>query len=134
MTMVGITGTNGKTTSTAILRHLLSLAMPTGSIGTLGALGPDGQVVPGTEGLTTPGPIALGRWLRLLHGDGARAIAMEVSSHALHQQRVAAARFDAALFTNLSRDHLDYHRTLEEYRAAKLRLVGPGQARRSRWC
>jgi UDP-N-acetylmuramoyl-L-alanyl-D-glutamate--2,6-diaminopimelate ligase len=123
LTLVGITGTNGKTTSAAILRHLLCREVPTGSIGTLGVLGPDGQVVPGTEGLTTPGPVALGRWLRLLHGDGARAVAMEVSSHSLHQDRVAAARFDVALFTNLTRDHLDYHGTLEAYRAAKLRLV-----------
>jgi UDP-N-acetylmuramoyl-L-alanyl-D-glutamate--2,6-diaminopimelate ligase len=131
LTMVGITGTNGKTTSAAILRHMLSTEMPTGSIGTLGAVGPDGHVIPGTEGLTTPGPVALGRWLRLMHGDGARAVAMEVSSHSLHQERVAAARFDAALFTNLSRDHLDYHETLDQYRAAKLllvRLVKPGGA------
>lgn len=123
LTLVGVTGTNGKTTSTAILRHLLALAGPTGSIGTLGAVGPDGQLIPGTEGLTTPGPIALARWLRLLKGDGAEAVVMEVSSHALHQSRVVAARFDAALFTNLSRDHLDYHETLEAYRAAKLGLI-----------
>ncbi|CAN5842431.1 UDP-N-acetylmuramoyl-L-alanyl-D-glutamate--2,6-diaminopimelate ligase [soil metagenome] len=131
MILVGITGTNGKTTSVAIVRHILSTQVPTGSIGTLGAVGTDGQVVPETEGLTTPGPVALGRWLRLLHGDGARAVAMEVSSHSLHQQRVAAARFDAALFTNLSQDHLDYHGTLEDYRAAKLLLadlVKPGGA------
>jgi UDP-N-acetylmuramoyl-L-alanyl-D-glutamate--2,6-diaminopimelate ligase len=131
LTLVGITGTNGKTTSAAILRHLLSREVPTGSIGTLGALGPDGEVIPGTEGLTTPGPIAFTHWLRQLHTGGARAIAMEVSSHSLHQGRVAAARFDAALFTNLSRDHLDYHGTLEEYRAAKLLLVNlvkPGGA------
>jgi UDP-N-acetylmuramoyl-L-alanyl-D-glutamate--2,6-diaminopimelate ligase len=123
LVLVGITGTNGKTTSAAILRHMLSCEVPTGSIGTLGAVGPDGEVVPGTEGLTTPGPVDFARWLRRLHHDGARAVAMEVSSHALHQGRVAAARFDAALFTNLSRDHLDYHVTLEEYRAAKLMLV-----------
>ncbi|CAN5631791.1 UDP-N-acetylmuramoyl-L-alanyl-D-glutamate--2,6-diaminopimelate ligase [soil metagenome] len=131
LTLVGITGTNGKTTSAAILRHMLSQEVPTGSIGTLGALGPDGEVVPGTEGLTTPGPIAFARWLRQLHSNGARAVAMEVSSHSLDQGRVAAARFDAALFTNLSRDHLDYHGTLEEYRAAKLLLVNlvkPGGA------
>jgi UDP-N-acetylmuramoyl-L-alanyl-D-glutamate--2,6-diaminopimelate ligase len=55
--------------------------------------------------------------------DGVKAVAMEVSSHALHQARMAAARFDAALFTNLTQDHLDYHGTMEEYRAAKLRLI-----------
>ena len=123
LTLVGVTGTNGKTTSAAILRHLLGAAGPAASIGTLGAVGPDGKVIPGTEGLTTPGPVELARWLRSLRDQGVRSVAMEVSSHALHQARVATARFDAALFTNLTRDHLDYHGTLEEYRAAKLRLV-----------
>lgn len=123
MTLVGITGTNGKTTSAAILRHLLSARAPTASIGTLGAVGADGKTIPGTEGLTTPGPVEIARWLRRLHDDGIRAVAMEVSSHALDQDRARAARFDAALFTNLTRDHLDYHGTLEAYRAAKLRLV-----------
>jgi UDP-N-acetylmuramoyl-L-alanyl-D-glutamate--2,6-diaminopimelate ligase len=123
LTLVGVTGTNGKTTSAAILRHLLASRAPAASIGTLGAIGADGQVIPGTEGLTTPGPVELARWLRRLHDDGVRAVAMEVSSHALDQGRARAARFDAALFTNLTRDHLDYHGTLEAYRAAKLRLV-----------
>lgn len=121
--LVGVTGTNGKTTSAAILRHLLGLRGPAASIGTLGAVGPDGAVIPGTEGLTTPGPVELAAWLRRLADDGVGAVAMEVSSHALHQGRAAAARFDAGLFTNLTRDHLDYHRTMEEYRAAKLRLA-----------
>ncbi|HET6231984.1 MAG TPA: UDP-N-acetylmuramoyl-L-alanyl-D-glutamate--2,6-diaminopimelate ligase [Longimicrobiaceae bacterium] len=131
LALVGITGTNGKTTTAAILRHLLSTRMPAASIGTLGAVGPDGKVVEGTEGLTTPGPVDLARWLRGLADDGVRGVAMEVSSHALHQGRAAAARFDAALFTNLTRDHLDYHATMEEYREAKLGLVGllkPGAA------
>jgi UDP-N-acetylmuramoyl-L-alanyl-D-glutamate--2,6-diaminopimelate ligase len=121
--LVGVTGTNGKTTSVAILRHLLASDGPAASIGTLGAVGADGRVIAGTEGLTTPGPIDLARWLRRLRDQGVRGVAMEVSSHALDQRRAAAARFDAALFTNLSRDHLDYHGTLEDYRAAKLRLV-----------
>ena len=123
MTLVGVTGTNGKTTTTAILRHLLGLREPTGSIGTLGALDAKGDVIPGTEGLTTPGPTEAARWLRRFVDVGTRAVAMEVSSHALDQNRMAAARFDAALFTNLTRDHLDYHRTMDEYRAAKLKLL-----------
>lgn len=123
LALVGITGTNGKTTSAAILRHLLAMRMPAASIGTLGAVGPNGRVIPGTEGLTTPGPAELARWLRTLADDGVRGVAMEVSSHALHQGRAAAARFDAALFTNLTRDHLDYHGTMEEYRASKVRLL-----------
>ncbi|MDB4949230.1 MAG: UDP-N-acetylmuramoyl-L-alanyl-D-glutamate--2,6-diaminopimelate ligase [Gemmatimonadetes bacterium] len=123
LTLVGITGTNGKTTSAAILRHVLGRRGPAASIGTLGAVGADGQVIPGTEGLTTPGPVDLARWLRRMVDSGIRSVAMEVSSHALHQGRAAAARFDAALFTNLSRDHLDYHPSMEAYREAKLGLV-----------
>jgi UDP-N-acetylmuramoyl-L-alanyl-D-glutamate--2,6-diaminopimelate ligase len=123
LTLVGITGTNGKTTTAAILRHVLGRRGPAASIGTLGAVGGDGHVIPGTEGLTTPGPVDLARWLRRMVDDGVRSVAMEVSSHALHQGRAAAARFDAGLFTNLTRDHLDYHQTMEAYREAKLGLV-----------
>ncbi len=123
MTLVGVTGTNGKTTTTAMLRHLLSLDGPAGSIGTLGAIGEDGETIPGTEGLTTPGPVEAARWLRRFLDDGVARVAMEVSSHALDQARMAAARFDAAVFTNLTRDHLDYHGSMEAYREAKLRLL-----------
>ncbi|HEU0012038.1 MAG TPA: UDP-N-acetylmuramoyl-L-alanyl-D-glutamate--2,6-diaminopimelate ligase [Longimicrobium sp.] len=123
MVLVGVTGTNGKTTTAAMLQHLLGGDGPAGYVGTLGALGPTGQVIPGTEGLTTPGPVEAARWLADFADHGVSRVAMEVSSHALHQDRMAAARFDAAVFTNLTRDHLDYHGTLEEYRAAKLRLL-----------
>jgi UDP-N-acetylmuramoyl-L-alanyl-D-glutamate--2,6-diaminopimelate ligase len=123
ITLIGITGTNGKTTTAAILRHLLSRRAPASSIGTLGAVGADGAVIPGTEGLTTPSPVDVAEWLRTLADGGVQGVAMEVSSHALAQRRVDAARFDAAIFTNLSRDHLDYHGTLEAYRDAKLRLL-----------
>ena len=123
LVLVGITGTNGKTTSAAIFRHLLGRRGPAASIGTLGAVGPDGAVIPGTEGLTTPGPVETAQWLRRLADDGVRGVAMEVSSHALDQGRAAAARFDAAVLTNLTRDHLDYHGTMEAYRGAKLRLL-----------
>ena len=123
MTLVGVTGTNGKTTTAAMLRHLLSLDGPAGYIGTLGAVGEDGEVIPGTEGLTTPGPVEAARWLRRFLEEGVARVAMEVSSHALDQARMAAARFDAAVFTNLTRDHLDYHQTMDAYRDAKLRLL-----------
>lgn len=123
MTLVGVTGTNGKTTTAAMLRHLMSMDGPAGSIGTLGAIGADGEVIPDTEGLTTPGPIEAARWLRRFADEGVPRVAMEISSHALDQSRMAAARFDAAVFTNLTRDHLDYHGTLEAYREAKLRLL-----------
>ncbi|MBX3133249.1 MAG: UDP-N-acetylmuramoyl-L-alanyl-D-glutamate--2,6-diaminopimelate ligase [Gemmatimonadaceae bacterium] len=125
LTLVGVTGTNGKTTTVGLLRHLLDAPdAPSASIGTLGVLLGDGQPLPGGAGLTTPGPIELQRLLRALVDAGVRRVAMEVSSHALDQQRVGALRFAAGVFTNLTRDHLDYHGTMDAYLAAKARLVG----------
>lgn len=123
---VAVTGTNGKTTTVNILRALLDLpAAPAASIGTLGVLvGIEGRVLPGGLGLTTPGPDELHRVLRELVDAGVRSVAMEVSSHALDQHRVHGVTFDAAVFTNFTRDHLDYHGTMEEYFAAKAKLVG----------
>jgi len=122
--LVGVTGTNGKTTSVTLLRHVLSALEPTGSIGTLGAFDPAGDAVPSEAGnLTTPGPIDLQATLAALVARGARAAAMEVSSHSLDQGRVDGLLFRAALFTNLTRDHLDYHKTLEDYFRAKAKLV-----------
>lgn len=121
--LVGVTGTNGKTTTVWLLRHLLARRWAAASIGTLGVMLDDGGPLPEGESLTTPGPVQMARTFRLLREHGIEAAAMEVSSHALHQGRVAAVRFDVGVFTNLSRDHLDYHASLEEYRAAKLRLA-----------
>jgi UDP-N-acetylmuramoyl-L-alanyl-D-glutamate--2,6-diaminopimelate ligase len=121
--LVGVTGTNGKTTTAWVLRHMLSQRTRAGSLGTLGVIVEDGSTLPGHDALTTPGPIELARTLHLLVERGVRAIAMEVSSHALDQGRVHALRFDAAIFTNLSRDHLDYHSTIEAYLRAKRSLV-----------
>ena len=124
--MIAVTGTNGKTTTVNILRALLDLPVaPAASIGTLGVLvGIEGSVMPGGLGLTTPGPDELQRVLRELVDAGVRSVAMEVSSHALDQHRVHGVSFDAAVFTNFTRDHLDYHGTMEEYFAAKAKLVG----------
>ncbi|MBU6364908.1 MAG: UDP-N-acetylmuramoyl-L-alanyl-D-glutamate--2,6-diaminopimelate ligase [Gemmatimonadetes bacterium] len=124
--MVGVTGTNGKTTTVGLLRHLLHRASaPAASIGTLGVLvGSPGEPFPGGQGLTTPGPVELQRLLRALADHGVRTVAMEVSSHALDQRRVEGVAFAAAAFTNLTRDHLDYHGTMKAYRDAKLRLLG----------
>jgi UDP-N-acetylmuramoyl-L-alanyl-D-glutamate--2,6-diaminopimelate ligase len=125
LTMVGVTGTNGKTTTVGLLRHLLD--QPGGkaaSIGTLGILrGSAGQVIPGGSGLTTPGVVELQRVLRQLSDDGVTRVAMEVSSHSLDQRRVEGVGFNAAVFTNVSRDHLDYHQTMDAYVAAKARLL-----------
>ncbi|MBI4539674.1 MAG: UDP-N-acetylmuramoyl-L-alanyl-D-glutamate--2,6-diaminopimelate ligase [Gemmatimonadetes bacterium] len=123
LALVGVTGTNGKTTTVAILRHVLSALGPAASLGTLGLVGPDGRVRPGTEHLTTPGPADFSRWLRDLADEGVVAVALEASSHALDQRRLDGARFDVVVYTNLTRDHLDYHGTLEAYFAAKAHLV-----------
>ena len=125
LTILGVTGTNGKTTTTSIMRHLFDDGGgSSASIGTLGVLiGSDGDVLPGGGGLTTPGPVELQRILRVLVDRGVRTVAMEVSSHSLDQRRVDGLEFDVAVFTNLTRDHLDYHRTMEAYLGAKARLV-----------
>jgi UDP-N-acetylmuramoyl-L-alanyl-D-glutamate--2,6-diaminopimelate ligase len=124
LTFVGVTGTNGKTTTVGLLRHLLNAPeAPAASIGTLGVLLGDGQPLDGGAGLTTPGPIELQRVLRALVDAGVTRVAMEVSSHALHQQRVAGLSFAAGVFTNLTRDHLDYHGTMDAYRDAKALLI-----------
>lgn len=123
--IVGVTGTNGKTTTVNMLRHLLDeRGSRSASIGTLGVLlGSRGQPIEGGSGLTTPGPVELQRVFRELHDSGVRRIAMEVSSHSLDQHRVEGVLFDAVTFTNFTRDHLDYHKTMERYFAAKARLL-----------
>ena len=125
LTLLGVTGTNGKTTTTSIMRHLFDDgAGSSASIGTLGVLvGSDGEMLPGGGGLTTPGPVELQRVLRELADRGVTTVAMEVSSHSLDQRRIDGLEFDAVVFTNLTRDHLDYHRTMEAYLEAKSRLV-----------
>lgn len=124
ITSAAVTGTNGKTTTALILRHLLSKrAGGAAAIGTLGVMGPDGEIRPGTEGLTTPDPVRLAEWLADLVGEGVRTVTLEASSHALSQGRLDAIRPVVAVFTNLSRDHLDYHDGFEDYRNAKLRLL-----------
>jgi UDP-N-acetylmuramoyl-L-alanyl-D-glutamate--2,6-diaminopimelate ligase len=120
MTMVGVTGTNGKTSTVQLLGQAWHLRGTTsGSIGTLGA-GLYGDVRP--TGFTTPLVLQLHALLAQLHDAGAQAVAMEVSSHALAQTRVDGVHFDVAVFTNLTRDHLDYHGDMEGYGAAKARL------------
>jgi UDP-N-acetylmuramoyl-L-alanyl-D-glutamate--2,6-diaminopimelate ligase len=123
--LLGVTGTNGKTTTTSIMRHLFDDGnTSSASIGTLGVLvGSEGEILPGGSGLTTPGPVELQRILRALTDRGVRTIAMEVSSHSLDQRRVDGLEFDVAVFTNLTRDHLDYHGTMEKYLEAKARLL-----------
>ncbi len=120
LTVVGITGTNGKTTTSYLVDALLSArGQRTGLIGTV-------QYRIGTEvigaGQTTPEAVELQSFLRRMVNAGVTAVAMEVSSHALALSRVDGIDFDVAVFTNLTQDHLDFHGTMEAYREAKRRL------------
>lgn len=125
MTVVGVTGTNGKTSTVQLLAQAWTLrGLRCGTIGTLGA-GLYGEVVP--TGFTTPLVLQLHELLAEMHDAGAQAVAMEVSSHALDQGRVDGTHFDVGVFTNLTRDHLDYHGDMANYGAAKARLFAwPG--------
>ncbi|MBD9369477.1 UDP-N-acetylmuramoyl-L-alanyl-D-glutamate--2,6-diaminopimelate ligase [Xanthomonas sp. XNM01] len=125
MTMVGVTGTNGKTSTVQLLAQAWQLrGLRAGSIGTLGA-GLHGHVVP--TGFTTPLVLRMHALLAEIRDAGAQAVAMEVSSHALHQGRVDGVHYDVAVFTNLTRDHLDYHGDMASYGASKALLFArPG--------
>ena len=120
MRVIGVTGTNGKTSTVQLLAQALEkLAHRAATIGTLG-VGLHGQIREGER--TTPDAIAVQRLLAEFRDDGATHVAMEVSSHALEQGRVAATDFEVAAFTNLTRDHLDYHGSMQAYGAAKAKL------------
>lgn len=120
MKLVGITGTNGKTSVSQMLAQALNnLGQPCGVIGTLGS-GMPGALL--DHGMTTPDALSLQQQLAHLRDQGACRVSMEVSSHALAQDRVAALMFEVAVFTNLSRDHLDYHGDMAAYGQAKARL------------
>jgi UDP-N-acetylmuramoyl-L-alanyl-D-glutamate--2,6-diaminopimelate ligase len=122
--VIGITGTNGKTSCAHMLAEALAPEGGCGMIGTLG-VGMFGSLQIGTH--TTPDPVALQTGLANFVDLGARSAVMEVSSHGLDQARVRGVEFDVAVLTNLSRDHLDYHGTMESYAAAKRRLFkAPG--------
>src|SRR5581483_6955882 len=119
-TIVAVTGTSGKTSVADFTRQIFArLGCKAASLGTIGLVKPDGSVY---GGLTTPDPVALHGTLAELAGEGITHLAFEASSHGLDQHRLDGVRLKAAAFTNLGRDHLDYHPSLEAYLAAKLRL------------
>jgi UDP-N-acetylmuramoyl-L-alanyl-D-glutamate--2,6-diaminopimelate ligase len=125
--IAAVTGTSGKTSVAAFTRQIwAALGEKSASIGTVGLVSPTREVY---GSLTTPDPVALHRSLDELAGEGVTHLAIEASSHGLDQHRLDGVRVAAGGFTNLSRDHLDYHPTLEAYLAAKLRLftdlIGP---------
>ena len=120
LALLGVTGTNGKTTTVFLLHHLLTaLGQTAGLVGTVeNRIGAERYATQ----FTTPEAPALQRLLRAMVEAGCSHAAMEVSSHGLALDRVGGLAFDVAIFTNLTQDHLDYHRTFEEYEAAKKRL------------
>ncbi|MBV8512562.1 MAG: UDP-N-acetylmuramoyl-L-alanyl-D-glutamate--2,6-diaminopimelate ligase, partial [Xanthobacteraceae bacterium] len=129
-TIAAITGTSGKTSVAAFTRQIWSaLGYSAASVGTIGVVAPDGAVY---GSLTTPDPLELHQTLDRLSSDGVTHLAIEASSHGLHQHRLDGLRVKVGAFTNITRDHLDYHQTLDAYLRAKLliyeRLVQPDGA------
>ena len=122
--LVGVTGTNGKTTVTNLIKHLLSTS--TQRVGLVGTVNYDlgARIVPSYR--TTPESLELYGMLAQMRDAGCRQAAMEISSHGIDQQRVLGMQFGVAVFTNLTRDHLDYHKTLDAYFEVKSRLFNGG--------
>ncbi len=127
--LVGVTGTNGKTTVVSLIKHLL--ATPVQRVGLIGTVNYDlgNRIVPSYR--TTPESLDLYGMLAQMRDAGCRQAAMEVSSHAIAQHRVLGMLFGVAVFTNLTRDHLDYHQTMEEYFTVKSRLFTGASAPRA---
>ena len=118
--LLAVTGTNGKTSTVDFCRQICSAAgLPAASLGTLGVVAPG---LPPMHSLTTPDPVTLANTLAMLAQRGVSHAALEASSHGIAQSRLDGLSFAAAGFTNLTRDHLDYHGSIDAYRAAKLRL------------
>ncbi len=119
--IVAVTGTNGKTSVAGFCRQIFTqLGHKAASMGTLGVVAGEEQLSP--PGLTTPDAADVAKWLADLAHRGVTHLALEASSHGIDQRRLDGVRLTAAAFTNFTQDHLDYHHTMDAYRAAKLRL------------
>ncbi|MGE0339407.1 MAG: UDP-N-acetylmuramoyl-L-alanyl-D-glutamate--2,6-diaminopimelate ligase [Xanthobacteraceae bacterium] len=119
-TIIAVTGTNGKTSVASFVRQIwVASGAQAASIGTIGLVSPNGET---SGSLTTPDPLSLHELFDRLAREGVTHMAMEASSHGLDQRRLDGVRLAAGAFTNLTRDHLDYHKTFDDYRAAKMRL------------
>ncbi len=127
MKLVGITGTKGKTTTTFLLKSIFEAAgVRCGIIGTTGCIAGTTKL---PSRLTTPDPIEMFRILRIMADAGVQVVCMEVSAHALALRKLVGVTFEAAAYTNLSQDHLDFFGTMEKYFEAKKRLFAPGMVR-----
>ena len=122
MSFIGVTGTNGKTTTSIMIAKILEEDGYSVGINTTAVVGYKGDYKDNQFALTTANPFQIHKLLREMRKNGVDTVVMEVASHALVQHRVWGLKFDAAVFTNLSRDHLDYHKTMENYAAAKGKL------------
>lgn len=121
--LIGVTGTNGKTTVTYLIKAILEAAgIKTGIIGTNSCFSGDRELNISISMPTTPSALELAQIFKEMADDGCGYVVMEVSSHALIQERVFGLHFNVGVFTNLSRDHLDFHKTMEEYLNAKAKL------------
>lgn len=120
LNVLAVTGTNGKTTTAYLIRHLLARASH--KCGMIGTVEIDDGATRVEASMTTPGPIEVADLLAAMRDNGCRGCAIETSSHALEQGRVAGVRFAGAGFTNLTQDHLDFHGTMDQYAAAKAKL------------
>lgn len=136
LVIAGVTGTNGKTTSAFLIHHIMKTAWH--RAGLLGTITVDDGLEAEPAKHTTPGSLELTALLSRMRDNGCRGLAMEVSSHGIHQQRVAGISFDACVFTNLTQDHLDYHGTLAAYFEAKAEwfhtLAGDSQGKKPAAC
>jgi len=121
MRVTGVIGTNGKTTTTYIMRHILEMATGknVGVIGTTGVINA-GKSWEGVTTLTTPDPIDLHRALFCMYKNGVRDVVMEVSAHAIYYHKLAGVNFSGVIFTNITQDHLDFFETFERYKNTKL--------------
>ncbi|MDR0446772.1 MAG: UDP-N-acetylmuramoyl-L-alanyl-D-glutamate--2,6-diaminopimelate ligase [Oscillospiraceae bacterium] len=130
MKIIGVTGTNGKTTVTHLVKRMLEdlTGKPAGIIGTIGDMLGDEPLGIDREALTTPQPIELHRLFAEMLKKGCEYVVMEVSSHALEQKRVAGITFTVGVFTNLTRDHLDFHGSMEEYARVKALLFAQSRS------
>lgn len=123
--IIGVTGTNGKTTTSFMIRSLLEFAkVKTALIGTLGTFYGNKKV---EQNLTTPDPLFLHKLFADMVKEGVKVVVMEVSAHALSLFKLEGIRFETVVFTNLSQDHLDYFKTMQEYKNAKLKLFERGR-------
>ena len=120
--LIAVTGTNGKSSTVSMIRDILNFSRRSAaSIGTLGIISENSQEkLPGN--MTSPGALELHKIFHKLAGKGIKNVALEASSHGIHQQRLDGLNFKVCAFTNLSQDHLDYHKNMENYWAAKERL------------